>query len=91
MNRILTSVLLFTLGSFNSAENWAADRGSVCVAPVGKQDEQLDAETGSRRGYVSYEFTFRVGDGPWIHVPRDKPALVDGFDVKKRHLGVPRV
>ena len=61
-------------------------RGTICVAPMPDKATILDAETGNRRGYISYEFTVRLDKGEWIEVPRDKPFKTEGIDLDKKHL-----
>ena len=60
--------------------------GRICVAPVRDDAKSLDAETGNRRGYVSYEFSVRIDREEWFRVPADGPRWIRGIDLGRKHL-----
>ena len=63
-----------------------ATHGSICVAPMPEKASILDAETGNRRGYISYKFTVRLDKGKWFEVPEERPFKIERIDLDKKHL-----
>ena len=60
--------------------------GTICLAPTPTEAQVADAETGNRRGYISYDFSVRVDTGEWYAFSRDKPNLIPGIARDGRHL-----
>ena len=87
--RVVRSIAALPVVAFSLfATSWslADSGGSICVAPIDEKSVVLDTETGNQRGYISYEFNFRIDKGPWVSLPLEKPKLLPGIDSDKKHL-----
>lgn len=81
MKRVVTILPLLVLVAETAAaqeRRQESQAGSLCLAPV--QDD------GDPRGYVSKEFSVRIGNGPWVAVPSEAPKLIPDLALKDRHL-----
>lgn len=83
---VLPLAAVVLANGFVAAGEGGEVRGRICVAPVPGDAMDLDAETGNRRGYGSYEFSVRIDRREWVRVPTDEPRRIEGIELGKEHL-----
>jgi hypothetical protein len=60
--------------------------GTICLAPTPTEAQAIDARTGNRRGYTSYDFSVRIDKGKWHAFSKENPTLIAGITREGRHL-----